>query len=246
LLMPLERRLKCLADTNLDGCLMLTFNSVLAACSPEAFVDMICAGSGHIANVHCGANWRFGRQAVGTPELLAELGRSRGMGVTIVPAAYYEDQPISSTRIRHAIQEGKLKLANAMLGRPYAIRQTVVHGRGIGRQLGMATANFIPTAEVLPPAGVYVVRTWVGERPISGVANLGWRPTFTDVPPPRDPILEVHLLDFTGDLYGASLEIAFISRLRDELQFPSVAALTEQVRQDIVTAREIIAALPVK
>jgi riboflavin kinase/FMN adenylyltransferase len=239
LLTPLEVRLELLSQAGLDGCLMLPFTRALAACSPDTFVDLICGGPGHIAAIHCGANWRFGQHAAGDPARLAELGEPRGFAVEIVPATLYDEHPISSTRIRRAIQHGQLSEATAMLGRPYSIRETVVRGRGIGRQLGMATANLHPAAEVLPPTGVYAVRTWLGDRPVDGVANLGLRPTFAEAPP-ADPVLEIHVLDFAGDLYGATLDIAFIARLRDERPFPSPQALIAQIEQDIAAARAIL------
>lgn len=239
LLTPLEVRLEHLAAAGLDGCLMLPFTRTLAACAPEAFIDLICRGPGHIAAIHCGANWRFGQHAAGDLTLLNELGKTRGFEVQVVPAALYQQQPISSTRIRRAIQEGCLPDATAMLGRHYTIRETVVRGRGLGRQLGMATANLHPAAEVLPPNGVYAVRIWLGDRPVDGVANLGRRPTFSDATP-TDPVLEIHLFDFAGDIYGATLDIAFIARLRDEQPFPSPAALVAQIEQDIVAARTIL------
>jgi riboflavin kinase/FMN adenylyltransferase len=239
LLTPLEVRLEQLADTGIDGCLMLPFTRALAACSPEAFIDLICRGAGHIAAIHCGANWRFGQHAAGDPARLAELGRTRGFEVEVAPAALYQEEPISSTRIRRAIQEGRLPDATAMLGRPYSIRETVVRGRGVGRQLGMATANLHPAAEVLPPVGVYAVRTWLGDRPVEGVANLGRRPTFPDAAP-ADPVLEIHVLDFAGDLYGATLDIAFVARLRAEMPFSSPDALVAQIERDIVAARVLL------
>jgi riboflavin kinase/FMN adenylyltransferase len=167
-----------------------------------------------VANIRCGANWRFGAGAAGDVAELARLGRQHGFRVTVVRAARYRSRPVSSTRIREAIQHGNLAGATAMLGRPYSIRETVVRGRGVGRTLGMATANVNPVAEVLPPIGVYAVRTWIGDRPVDGVASLGFRPTFADARP-ATPILETHFLDFAGDLYGATLDIAFIAHLRD-------------------------------
>ena len=155
-------------------------------------------------------------------------------------AAHYGGLPVSSTRIRAAIQKGELADAAAMLGRSYSIRETVVHGRGVGRKLGMATANVHPAAEVLPPLGVYAVRTWIGDRAVDGVASLGFRPTFADARP-ETPILETHFLDFDGDLYGATLDIAFIARLREERKYATPEALMRQVRRDITAARRIFA-----
>ena len=240
LLTPLEVRLQRLAATGLDGCLLLPFTRELAALSPEDFVSRLCGRHRcNIATIRCGANWRFGARAAGDVEMLKRLGQKHGFRVVVVPSAEYHNRPVSSTRIREAIQHGRLKDATAMLGRPYSIRETVVRGRGVGRTLGMATANLHPSAEVLPPIGVYAVRTWIGDRPVNGVASLGFRPTFADARPDT-PILEAHLLDFDGDLYGATLDIAFIKKLRDEKKFATPDALMVQVRRDIVAARRVL------
>ncbi|MEI8241918.1 MAG: riboflavin biosynthesis protein RibF [bacterium] len=240
LLTPLEVRLERLAATGIDGCLMLPFTKTLAALSPQAFVSLLCGRNRHIATINCGGNWRFGARAAGDIAELKRLGRMHGFGVTVVRAAQYHHRPVSSTRIREAIQRGRLAEAAAMLGRPYSIREVVVRGRGVGRTLGMATANVHPSAEVLPPTGVYVVRTWIGDRPVDGVASLGFRPTFPDARP-ETPILENHFLDFEGDLYGATLDIAFLARLRPERKYRTPAALMAQVQRDIAAARRFCA-----
>jgi len=235
-------RLEQMASTGVDGCLVLPFTRTLAALSPEAFVAMLCGRTRHVAAIYCGSNWHFGARAAGDAAKLARLGRCHGFRVTVVPAATYRGQPISSTRIRKAIQQGRLGDATAMLGRPYAIREMVVHGRAVGRTLGLATANIQPTAEILPPMGVYAVRARTGARWVDGVASLGFRPTFADARPPR-PLLEVHLLDFAGDLYGATLDVAFVKRLRAERRYASPAALMTQVRRDIAGARRVLGKL---
>ena len=240
LLTPLEVRLDRLAATGLDGCLVLPFTRTLAALTPDQFIALLCGRAHHVRNIRCGANWRFGARAAGDISELKRLGRAHGFRVTVARAAQYRGQPVSSTRIREAIQKGRLADATNMLNRPYSIRETVVRGRGIGRTLGMATANVHPSAEVLPPIGVYAVRTWIGDRPVEGVASLGFRPTFADARP-QTPILEAHLLDFEGDLYGATLDIAFIARLREERKYPSPEALMAQIRRDIAAARRIFA-----
>lgn len=240
LLTPLEVRLERLAATGIDGCLVLPFTKTLAALTPAAFIALLCGRSCHVVDIRCGTNWRFGAKAAGDISELKRLGTRHGFHVTVVRAANYQGQPVSSTRIREAIQRGRLAEATAMLGRPYSIRETVVCGRGVGRTLGMATANVHPAAEVLPPIGVYAVRTWLGDRSVEGVACLGFRPTFADARP-ETPILETHFLDFAGDLYGATLDIAFIARLRAERKYPSPAALMSQIQRDIASARRIFA-----
>ncbi len=244
LLTPLPLRLERIASTGLNGCLMLSFTPSLAALEPVDFVSMLTGGRKDlIAEIRCGDNWRFGAKATGTPEMLARLGRPFNLKVVTVPAALYREEPISSTRIRKAIRAGKVAEARAMLGREYIIRETVVRGRGVGRTIGMATANLHPRAEVLPSVGVYAVKTWIGDREIRGVADIGWRPTFRDARPDA-PVLEIHLLDFNGDLYGATLDIAFVERIRNERKFQSIEALLERVRKDIACARTIFAGNP--
>jgi riboflavin kinase/FMN adenylyltransferase len=238
LLTPLEVRLERLAAAGLDGCLLLPFTRALAALPPADFVAELGGRNGPLVRVLCGANWRFGANAAGNPRILERLGRERGFGVTVVPAARHDGRSISSTRIREAIQAGRLEDAARMLGRPYSIREVVVRGRGVGRTLGMATANVHPSAEVLPPLGVYAVRTWIGDRPVDGAAGLGFRPTFPDARP-EAPVLEVHLFDFAGDLYGATLDIAFLKRLRGERRYATPAALMRQVQRDLAAARRV-------
>jgi riboflavin kinase/FMN adenylyltransferase len=119
-----------------------------------------------------------------------------------------------------------------MLGRPYSVRDTVIRGRGVGHTLSIATANLQPSAEVLPPNGVYAVRVKAQGKTFNGVANLGMRPTFTDAIPDR-ALLETHLLDFDGDLYGQTIEVAFLARLRDERAFTSPETLARQIADDV-------------
>lgn len=241
MLTTIGHRLDLLAATGLDGCLMLPFTTQLAALPPEAFLARITDGPGRpVGAVCCGDNWRFGNHAAGSPAWLRTHG---GIAATVVPPVFYEGAPVSSTRIREAIRAGELAAAAAMLGRPYAVRETVRHGRGVARTLGMATANFHPDAEVMPPVGVYAIRSAIGDRAVDGVASLGFRPTFADARPPQ-PVLEVHFFDFEGDLYGATLETAFIARIRDERRFPSPEALARQVREDIAAARAVLAGTP--
>ncbi len=251
LLTTLEERLELLACTGLDGALVLKFTRQLANVEPELFVQWLCdvqrkpkvhddgavTRRSGLCEVRCGHNWRFGRRAAGSPELLAQLGKIYGFRVVVMPFARYQGKEISSTRIRCAIQEGRLESASAMLGRPHAVRGTVVRGRGVGHSLNVATANLQPYAAVLPPNGVYAVRVKVGEAWYNGVSNLGYRPTFADAMPERAE-LETHLLDFSGDLYGATIEVSFLAHLRDELVFATVDDLLQRIAQDIIDARQ--------
>lgn len=246
LLCTLEDRLHLLEGFGIDGVLVLEFTRQLAAQEPEAFVRWLCgkphaeegAGKGNAAKlseIRCGQNWRFGRRAAGTPELLAQFGKVYGFRVVVVPYAEHLGLEISSTRIRYAVREGRLDDAAAMLGRPYSVRDAVIRGRGIGQTLNVATANVQPRTEVLPPNGVYAVRVTVAGGCHNGVANLGVHPTFSDVTPDH-AVLETHLLGFEGDLYGKTIEVAFLGRLRDERVFESPDALARQIAEDVKAA----------
>ena len=245
LLCTLEHRLHLLEQTGVDGVLVLEFTRQLAVQEPETFIRWLCgkprgeeecgaklATSAKLSEIRCGDNWRFGRRAAGTPELLAQYGKCYGFRVVIVPYAEYQGLEISSTRIRYAVREGWLEDATAMLGRPYSVRDVVVRGRGVGQSLCVATANVEPRTEVLPPNGVYAVRVIVDGATFNGVSNLGVHPTFADMKPER-AVLETHLLDFEGDLYGKTIEVLFLARLRDECVFNSAEALNRQISEDV-------------
>jgi riboflavin kinase/FMN adenylyltransferase len=148
--------------------------------------------------------------------------------------------PISSSRIRRAVQAGEVELAGELLGRPFAIEGTVGHGAGRGAALGFPTANMRVRNELLPQDGVYVTRAIFEGRSHQGVTNIGSRPTFEN----QDFAVETHLLDAAPDLYGRDLEIEFLARLRQELRFESTQALVEQVRRDVERAREFFAKMP--
>ena len=244
LLSTLEDRLHRLEVSGVDGVLLLEFTRQLAIQEPETFIRWLCgkppavengthpSASAKLSEIRCGDNWRFGRRAEGTPELLAQFGVHYGFRVVIVPYAEYQGVEISSTRIRYAVREGRLDDAAAMLGRPYSVRDTVVRGRGVGSELCVATANVHPRSDVLPPNGVYAVRVLVDGKSYNGVSNLGVHPTFAEARP-ESALLETHLLGFSGDLYGQIIEVCFLGRLRDERVFQSAEALAAQIAEDV-------------
>jgi riboflavin kinase/FMN adenylyltransferase len=249
LLCTLEDRLQLLESSGIDGILLLEFSRQLAVQEPDAFIRRLCGKprsedepaaqmpvATNLSEIRCGDNWRFGKRAAGTPELLAQVGKQYGFSVVIVPFAQYQGVEISSTRIRYAVREGRLADAATMLGRPYSVRDVVVRGRGMGQVLNVATANVHPRTDVLPPNGVYAVRVIVEGASHNGVANLGLHPTFTDVKP-DNPVLETHLLDFEGDLYGKVIEVCFLARLREECVFDSAESWVVQIAEDVRQAQ---------
>jgi len=260
-LTSLEVRHRRFEALGLDGCVTLPFTRELAGLSPaDFFRNVLCPDGWRPDSIFAGANWRFGADGAGSLATLASLGGR----VETVPHVLDAGEVISSTRIRTALQCGDIATANRLLGYEYVARGVVVEGRKVGRTLGFPTAN-VQVGTLLPDSGVYAVRVRVegttppfghpsagGElRRIDGhpsaggewrgVANIGTRPTFRGEGHNGDAVrhlLEVHLLDFEGDLYGAMLDVALVTRLRDERAFASPEALATQIRADVQAARE--------
>lgn len=245
LLSSTQERLELFEKLGVDGVLLIDFTRDIASLEPIDFVRWLCdkepgcAQRSQLREVRCGHNWTFGRQAAGTPEVLAQYGKNFGFRVVVVPYAGFGGVEISSTRIRCAISEGRVADATQMLGRPYAVSGRVVGGRGVGHRLNMATANIVPDVELLPAKGVYAVRITIDSESFGGAANLGVRPTFHDTSP-DEIVLETHLFDFNRSLYGKEIKVYFVAFLREEQTFPSAAELMQQVTKDIEQAREVL------
>jgi len=238
-----KHKLELIHSCGIDGCIMLPFSTKLANMSPTDFADWLFHRVPTLAEIVVGENWRFGAQALGTPELLQSLGSKANLTVTALAPVLDDGQPISSTRIRNAIMHGELEHAAAMLGRPVSVLGTVVHGRAIGRKLGYPSANIDPHNEALPPLGVYAVKANAAGKKYNGVLNFGTRPTF-DKDKAVPPVLELHLLDFEGNLYDHNIEAHFIARMRDEWYFATIEELKLQIQKDIEQARLILNRTP--
>lgn len=236
LLTPGAERLTAMADTGIGRMAVLPFTPALAALSATAFVEQILIGRFGMRQLLIGHDHGFGRDRAGDVEVLQSLGRERGFGVEVVPAVTCADgSPVSSTLVRRAISEGDLALAQAALGRRYAVHGEVVAGDGRGRALGFRTLNLsLPSPrKLLPPVGVYAVVAETRRERFGGMMNLGPRPTFGD----GRISLEAHLFDADGDYYGEHVRVEFVERLRDVTKFPSPAALIEQLSRDATAAR---------
>lgn len=227
-------RLQLLRGLGVDGVAMLPFTAAFAAQEPDAFIDHVRESVPALKAFVVGQNWTFGRQARGNTELLRELGRDRDFAVHVMEGLAWNGASISSTRIRNAIGTGALADAEAMLGRPFSIYGTVVHGTKVGRQLGYPTANVDPHNEVRPPAGIYACRTRVEDRSYPSAAFLTANPDPRKGPP---DVVEVHLLDVTLDLYDQEIDVKFVMKLRDEWRFDSLDALKAQIALDVAAAR---------
>ena len=212
---------------------MTPFTKELAALSPEAFFDAL-QDIWDLRAVVAGYNYSFACGGTGTPEVLRALGRLRGFDAAIVPPVLFSGEPVSSSRIRACIEKGDVRTAAAMLGRPFALSGTVVRNRQFGRTIGFPTANIEPEPGiVLPPDGVYVTEAQVGGVCYRAVTNLGSNPTVSG----ERFFVETHLLDFSGELYGLPLCVAFLERLRGERKFDSPEALRARIAADVETAR---------
>lgn len=229
-----------LARAGLDFVIFLEFTPALAALSPRRFVEEILIGHLALRHLVIGYDHRLGRDRSGDPEALRALGQELGFETEIVPAVLLDGAPVSSTRIREALRGGAVGEAARELGRPYSFQGEVAHGDGRGRSLGFPTANLqvVDQEKLLPLEGIYAVRATVGAEVRDGVLHLGPRPTF----PGASTSIELHLLDFEGDLYGQVLKVAFCERIREVRAFATIEALIEAMTADCATARVIFAA----
>jgi riboflavin kinase / FMN adenylyltransferase len=233
-------KLRLFAGTGLDGAVVLTFNAALARLEAWEFVDKILVERYRVAGVVVGFDFRFGKQRVGTADFLSDEGRKRGFAVDIVPVVADGDRRVSSGAIRSALAEGWVEEATRLLGFPWFVTGEVVHGDKRGRELGYPTVNIR-----LDPAcglrhGIYAVRVGVGEKRYDGVASFGRRPMFDT----GAVLLEVFLFDFSGDLYGQTLDVAFIAWIRHELRFDTIEDLVRRMDEDARLARLALARAP--
>ena len=213
----------------------LHFDLQLAQMEASEFIEKLTAAP--VKTIAVGEDWRFGHHRSGDVNFLQQEAARRGFKLEAVSPVMHDGERVSSTRIRQAIRDGNLATAEQMLGRPYSVSGKVTEGKKLGRTLGFPTANLTTGEAQLPPDGVWVVRVLLPDgRDLAGVANLGLRPTVGG----DRRWLEVHLLDFSGDLYGQELEIRFQKHLRPEIKFPSIDALRLQIRQDADEARRLL------
>lgn len=213
------------------------FNADFASISAGSFIDDILIGRFGAAGVIVGHDFHFGRKREGSPEFLTRHAERIGLPVSIVEPVG-DDAPVSSSAIRHALEDGEVKRANGLLGYRWLVRSSIIHGDARGRALGYPTANMKLDAHCRLRYGIYAVRVRVDGAVHAGVASFGSRPTFDD----GAPLLEVHLFDFQGDLYGKTPAVEFIDWIRPELKFSSIEDLVIRMDEDSKTARAMIAA----
>jgi riboflavin kinase/FMN adenylyltransferase len=236
-LTSLEERLDLLRASGLDFVVLLTFTSDLAELSADAFVSMLHEELS-MRLLFMGPDHAFGRDREGTPDRMTELGRRLGFAVELLRTPLNaDDHTVSATAIRTALTAGDLDTVASLLGRPYSIRGPVVRGQELGRQIGFPTANVGITADrALPAFGVYAAWAYLGESRYMAAANVGVRPTVAGTV----PTVEAHILDFEGDIYGKSLKLELVKRLRPERRFPGLDALKAQIAADVAAVREVL------
>ena len=234
LLTSTRHKLRIFAALGVDHTLVIHFNNDFAATPPAAFIEQLAAAC-DLRYFCVGHDWAFGKGRAGNLALLTTLGASLGFEACGIPSVTIDGQPVSSTAIRAAIQLGDLPAARRLLGREFSIFGTVIAGNKLGRTIGFPTANIRPENEQLPPNGVYAVTAALEETNVRGVANIGLRPTVEAAA--KERLLEVHLFDFDGDLYGQDIEVHFHRFIRPEQKFPSLDALKEQIAADAAIAR---------
>ena len=241
MLSPLGRRIELLQEAGADVVLVEPFTADFAAISAEDFVEQVLGRDIRARHVVVGADFSFGQNRRGNPALLASLGGRLGMGVCIVPQVTASGLVCSSTKIREFVLEGRVEGASLLLGRPFEMDGTVVSGHGRGQTLGVPTANVAPEGEILPKAGVYAGRACrlsVERECFAAAISIGTNPTFSE-DGDAELAVEAHLLDFSGELRGTRLRLAFIAHLREQRRYAKVEDLVADIRRDIARTREI-------
>ncbi len=235
LLTPTPEKLRLLQATGIDAVVLLPFGRDLSLLTPRQFADRVLKKKLHAREVHEGFNFRFGHKASGDINLLAELGREMGFDVKTYPEMTLRGESVSSSQIRKLLTAGAVSRARHLLARPFCILSTPGRGRGYGSKYTVPTINLARYEELVPQDGVYITCTRVGAEQFDSVTNVGNRPTFEA----ESFAIETHLLNFHPIELApdTEVEICFLQRLRDEIKFPSVDALREQIARDVKKAR---------
>ncbi len=249
-LSSLREKLSGLVDAGIEQLLLLRFDARLASMSAEDFVREVLVARMDAREIWVGAKFRFGHQRSGDVDRLRRMAAEHGFEVRVLePVATGDGERVSASRIRATLAAGDFAHAARLLGRPFTIGGRVVEGRRLGRDLGYPTANLRLGKRVPPVAGIFAVRVRGRHGPLAqfaeagcpGVASLGVRPTIAS---DGEPLLEVHLFDFDGELYGRRIEVEFVAKLRDEEKFAGLDALKAQMDRDAAAARSILSDTP--
>ncbi|PYL34627.1 MAG: hypothetical protein DMF35_04355 [Verrucomicrobia bacterium] len=237
LLSATQHKIALIRALGVEHLLIITFNKQFAATEPEDFVQKLVIHSEPLREICVGHEWSFGKNRRGNLDLLKKLGAKFNFDVVGIPPVKINGAVVSSTAIRQAIEKGDLAKAAEMLGREYTILGTVTRGDNLGKKIGFPTANLSAHSEQFPPNGVYVAEARIDGELYRGVINLGIRPTVSSGKSER--VLEIHLFDFSRDIYGHDVEVRFLKFLRPEKKLANLDALVQQIRQDVERARQL-------
>ena len=240
-LSTLREKLELIADEGVTMACVGRFDDKMAKLDAETFIDDLLVARLRVKHLIVGDDFRFGAKRHGNFAMLQIVGLKHGFTVEALQSVMIDGERVSSSAVRKALAEGRMEAAAHLLGRPYVIDGRVVRGRQLGRQLGVPTANIRIKHSNPPLVGVYAVEiSGLEGGPRTGIANIGFRPSIDQG---ISPLLEVHLFDFAGDLYGAHLSVRFLHKIRDERKFPDIGALKLQISQDLESARQYFLAL---
>jgi riboflavin kinase/FMN adenylyltransferase len=234
LLMTKAQKLEALADAGVQGTAIVRFTPELSRWDPETFVRAVLVDWLHVSEVWVGANFLFGRDRAGNFSMLRTLGARYGFKAEKIDAVRYKDFVVSSTRVRRLLSEGRVDEAGALLGHQYYVDGIVMRGDQRGRTLGFPTTNLCSENELVPPHGVYATTVKLGAVVYPSVTNVGTRPTVDNS---GRTTIETHIFGFARDLYGETIRVGFVQRLRDERAFDSLDALRAQIDADCRRAR---------
>jgi riboflavin kinase/FMN adenylyltransferase len=241
-LASVREKIERIGDADIDRLLLLRFDAKLASMSAEDFVARVLRERCGVREVWVGADFRFGHKRLGDVAMLERLGAEQGFATRTLSDITIDGKRVSSSAIRAHLAAGEFDDASHLLGRPFSIAGHVVRGQQLGRKLGYPTANIRLGRRVSPVGGIFAVRVHGVEREaLAGVASLGVRPTVNGT----EPLLEAHLFDFDGDLYGRRIDVEFVAKLRDEVKFADLDAMVRQIDRDAEEARAILAVDPI-
>ena len=243
LLQTFDQKIEALGVLGIEQTIVIHFDKAFSQIRAEDFLRDVVVDRLHAKEVYLGRGFAFGHNREGNIELLRNVSDRLGFFADEVPEVQLRGHRIGSTRIRELLQQGRVNLARRMLGRPYGVEGSVVRGAARGNTLGFPTANIHPQNRVIPKGGVYVTATLIDEHWRRSVTNIGTRPTFGDA---NEPSVEIHVLNWSGDLYGDALRVRFLHRLRDERKFSSIDELKDQIKRDVARAEHFFARAGVK
>lgn len=229
LLQTTEQKIAKISEQKIDICIIEPFTREFSKFEPEPFFEKVILKRISPAHIIVGHDLTFGKHRSGTIEMLETFCKKHKIKIDVVEPVFMKETLLSSTQIRNILSEGKIEIANKMLGKPYTITGKVVKGHGFGRELGFHTANLSPDNELIPLKGVYITKT-LGNI---SVTNVGYNPTFGE----NDLTIETHILNYSDDLYGKNISITFYKRLRDEKRYENHEALKKQIQHDINEAK---------